>query len=133
MDQINVGMYELGYENVELYLREGHGGEFYLNPEKALPQIKLGGFHITWEDLYTALLHETIEFALTREGHRYIGSRYLGNDSGAFLFWFNHSEFSDVCAKAAEFITLAEKDLRIAWLKFKIKHKIKPDDMVKVT
>ena len=32
MKQVIVGTYEMGYEKVQLVLREGHGGEFYLLP-----------------------------------------------------------------------------------------------------
>lgn len=132
MDQTIVGVYELGYENIQLVLREGRGGEFYFNPDKDIPRIKIGGDYTLWQDLYTVLLHEVSEFALTRGGYRYSGSQDLSMDTGAFLFIFSHAQFADSCAKAAEFLVSCHKDLRNAWIKHKIKYHIKNDTMEKI-
>lgn len=132
MEQIIIGVYDLGYENVQLVLREGHGGEFYTNPEKTLPRIKIGGDYPDWQDIQTVLLHEALEFALTRGGHRFADSQDLSNDLAAFVFHFSHSEFSDCCAKAAEFMTLSYTDLKTAWLKWGLKRKLKKSNTVPV-
>ena len=43
MTQVIVGVYTMGYEDVEIVLREGTGGEFYNCPGKGqIPRIKIG-------------------------------------------------------------------------------------------
>lgn len=118
-----IGTYELGYDNVRLFLVKGRSGNFSLNPGKQLPCITIGGEYAKWSDLYNILLHEAMEFALTRGGHRYANTQDLSCETGAFLFMFTHAQYSDCCAKASEFLVSCHKDLKIAWVKFKIQHK----------
>ena len=128
-----IGTYELGYENVDLYLMDGRGGSLRFTPdEKALPRIALGGAYSDWQDIYTVLMHEAMEFALTRGGCRYGDSQDLSNDTGAFVFFLTHTQFADVCSKATEFMVACHKDLHKAWIKYKIKHKMKSRAMVTV-
>lgn len=43
MKQKIVGTYYAGHQQIQLVIREGDGGEFFLNPERgSLPRIKLG-------------------------------------------------------------------------------------------
>lgn len=133
MSETYIGTWELGYENIDLYMREGRGGSFQFTPEpKALPRIVVGGSYLKWQDLYTVIVHETMEFALTRGACRYCESQDLSNDTAAFVFMFNHTQFADACAKATEFMVACHKDLRTAWIKHKIKHKVKPKTTVVV-
>ena len=55
MKQKVIGVFELGYENVQLVLREGIGGEFYLFPEDTIARIKVGGDHGDWRDVANCL------------------------------------------------------------------------------
>jgi len=122
---VEVGVYELGYDNIRLIISSGRSGKFSLNPNKTIPCIIVGGEYVKWEDFYAVVLHEALEFALTRGNCRYINTQDLSCDSGAYVFACTHSQFSDCCAKAAEFLATSHKDLRLAWLRFKIEHKIK--------
>jgi hypothetical protein len=129
----SVGVFELGYENVELFIKDKRGGSFQFTPEsQSLPRIIVGGSYTKWQDVYTVLVHETVEFALTRGACRYSESQDLSNDTAAFVFMFNHSQFADACAKAAEFMVACHQPLHRAWVKHKIKFKIGKPEMVKV-
>ena len=51
MKQIIVGIYSVGFEDVEIVLREGTGGEFFNCPEKGhCPRIKIGADVSNWTD-----------------------------------------------------------------------------------
>lgn len=133
MESIKVGTWELGYENVELFIKEGRDGSFQFTPNpKEMPRIILGGNYVEWQNIYTILIHETMEFALTRGACRYSESQDLSNDTAAFVFMFNHSQFADACAKAAKFIVACHNDLKKAWIKHKIFYKIGKPEMVEV-
>ena len=131
--EVEVGIYELGYDNVRLFIMPGRAGHFSLNPDKEQPLIKIGGEYTKWQDFYAVALHEAMEFALTRGNHRYAGSQDLSCDSGGFLFMCSHAQFSDCCVKAAEFLATSYKDLRLAWIRFKIHNHIKEEKYCSVS
>ena len=124
MKQKIVGIYEMGYMAIELVAREGTGGEYYTIPEHGhIPRIKLGMDHTQWRDVVDVLLHETLEFAIdTKNGRlRPTYDTTLGHDN--FVFLLTHPQFSDMCAKVAEFITTALPDLAAVWKKWKKRSK----------
>lgn len=127
---IKIGTYEIGYNNVQLVLSPGRSGSFNLNPGKEIAVIKIGGEHVKWQDLYSVLLHEVLEFALTRENCRYVGTQDLSCETGAYVFAHSHAQFANCCAQAAEFLTECYKDLKLTWIRFKITNKIGRPDMV---
>ena len=130
--EVEVGIFELGYDNVRLFIMPGRSGNFSFTPDKQIPTIKLGGAYVKWQDFYAVALHEVMEFTLTREGHRYVGTQDLSCASEAYKFMFTHAQFSDCCAKAAEFLAISYKDLRLAWIRYKIEHHIKEDNYCSV-
>lgn len=132
MTEVNVGIYELGYDNVQLILSPGRSGSFSLNPNKSMPCIRVGGEYTKWQNFYAVLLHEAFEFALTRKGCRYVDTQDLSCETGAFVFSLSHAQFSDCCAMASEFLTSCHKDLKVAWIKNKIANKIGLSNMVTV-
>ena len=116
MKQAIVGTYEFGYENVQLVLREGIGGEFYVLPgDINYPRIKIGADQAHWKALVTVLLHETMEFAYTRIGARYAPSEELGRDHAAYFFILTHPQLSESCGRAADFLANCLPDLDQAW------------------
>lgn len=120
MKQVIIGIYEIGYDQVELILREDTGGEFYLIPEKgSIPRIKVGADYEKWQDVVTVLLHESYEFMIDRLQGRYTLYNDLSNDHGAYTFVFDHVTFSDVCARVSEFISKALPDLEKKWNEWK--------------
>jgi len=113
-----IGVFDIGYENVQLVLREGTGGEFHLYPEKTVARIKVGAEQESWKKLVAVLHHEVFEFALTRANCRYLCREDISGDHSAYKFFFDHPTFSEVCAKASEFIVEALPLLEKEWKKW---------------
>lgn len=119
LKQVIVGVYSFGYEDIELVLREGDGGEFYNCPGKGeIPRIKIGADSKQWRDILSIFLHEAFEFTFNRLGCRYSDSYDMGNDSASYLFVASHIKFSDACARVGEGIATALPDLSRAWVKW---------------
>lgn len=110
-DQL-IGVYDIGSENVRLVVREGIGGEFGIYPS---PTIWIGIQPKNWSLVWESLLHETTEFVAFRMHARYSPDNCMTSDHGAYFFAFNHSTFSDICAKVAIFTVPALPMLRTAW------------------
>ena len=120
MNQVVIGTYELGYERVELVLREGIGGEFYFIPgDINCPRIKIGADQESFWKLISVLYHEVEEFALARLGCRYEPADQVGNDIHSYTFIISHVQFSNMCAMTADYITRCLEDLTNAWNKWK--------------
>lgn len=121
MRQKIVGVYELGYEQVQLVIREGTGGEFWFLPETGkVPRMKIGA-DAEWKAVVAALLHESFELAMCRKGVRWLPDPNLGNDHASYLFVLTHPQFSDACAMASEYLVASLPDLAKAWRKWKKK------------
>lgn len=119
-----IGVYECGYEQIELVLREGTGGEFYYIPENgALPRIKVGADYGKWSEVVAVLLHEVFEFCMDRARCRFDPSSDVGHDHSAYLFVMNHPIFHDCCERSSEFMTSALPDLAKEWNRWKGKKK----------
>ena len=120
LKQTVVGIYEIGYEEVEVVFRDGQGGEFYVYPEKGhCARMKIGADQERWDELVAVLLHEAFELVADRLKCRYRAFNDISRDTGAFTFMFSHSDFSDICAKSAEFMARAMPDASAAWKKWK--------------
>ena len=120
MKQVIVGIYEAGYEQAQLVLREGTGGEFYTIPESgSIPRIKIGADYDKWGEVVMVLLHEVEEMILTRLSCRYECCNDMARDHAAYLFSMRHTQFSDLCAKTSEYITACLPDLAVAWKKWR--------------
>lgn len=127
MKQVIVGTYEIGYDQVEIVLRDGDGGEFYLIPEKGrVPRINIGADHTDWRDVVAVLLHEAFEFALERLRCRYIRTDLVVNDHNGYLFIVDHITFSESCQRVAELISVALPDLAREWERW---HKPQEDEI----
>lgn len=119
MKQVIVGLFQFGYETVEIVLRDGTGGEFYSCPEMGRsPRIKVGADG-KWGDVVRILLHELLELAMFRQGCRYEVSGDVGQDMGAYVFMFTHAQFSNIQARAAEAIVLSLPAVSTAWRKWR--------------
>ncbi len=124
MKQKIIGIYETGYEQVELILREGYGGEFYNIPEigkNKLPRLKVGAEATKWEDIVAVLVHEIDEYVLTKLRCRFDRSLDISRDHAAYLFVLDHPTFSEKCARTGDFLAHAMPDLKKAWKKWKKK------------
>ena len=108
-----VGSYFCGFESVELVLREGYGGEVFFTEKGSIARMALGGEQ-DWEDCFVSLLHETFELLFDRIKCRFNPCNDMSRSTDSYLFVANHSAFSDVCAKAGEFINTCLPDLKKA-------------------
>lgn len=119
-----IGTYPIGHINVDLLAWPNRvGGEFYFAPTPSdLPRIRIGLDDANWDECLSTLLHEVLEFALTQRHLRFQHSGDLNNDQADYRFFFDHSQFGDVCSDAAQFLLRAFPDVADAYNK---KHKKK--------
>jgi len=114
MKQITVGTYKMGYEKIELVIREGLGGEFYFLPgDINYPRIKIGADQDDFWRIIDVLIHELSEFASARLGCRYNPEDTVGKDHHAYTFIMSN-------AMIADFICRAWSDIEKAWKLWKI-------------
>ena len=117
----SIKVLQLGFENVELFVDKGtSGGRFRVSPlltsKSKLPNIVIGidaGISV----VITTLAHEAFEFSATRMQCRYDPSLDVSLDNGSVFFAFNHSQFSQIIAGAAEFIYKATPLIIREWEK----------------
>ena len=120
MKQKIIGTYPLGYEQIQLVLREGTGGEFFTLPEDGkIPRIKIGADNNYWWETVELLLHEVNEFCMMRLACRYNQSNSVLRDHSNYLFVMTHVQFGECCARSAELLAKALPDLGKAWNKWK--------------
>jgi len=121
MKQSLLGVYPLGYENIDVFLMpHSTGGEFYLCPSAIdRARIKIGLDYHTWSEVVAVTLHEALEFALTRKDLRFSQTSKLMQDSGDYLFVMTHPQFHQACCHVAEFLASALPDLAKAYSKAK--------------
>ncbi len=116
--QIIVGIYEAGWEQIELVLREGTGGEFYFIPEEGInkvPRIKIGADHDKWQMIFEVYLHEIDEYVMSKMGLRYRPSNNISNNHDDYVFQMTHTQFAEKNARVAEFICDSAYDLNKVW------------------
>jgi hypothetical protein len=118
--QVVVGTYEMGYECVQLVLREGNGGEFWMVPgDIDCPRIKIGADQEHWKFLLVCLLHEAGELAAARLKCRYTQTEDVAGDVHSYFFNMTHPQFSEMQGLVAEFVANCWDDLGKAWKKWK--------------
>lgn len=111
-----IGIYEIGWEKVQIALREGVGGEFYFFPDDiACSEIVIGADSPTWDKILARLLHETQEYSAARLQVRYFPREGLSGDLHAYLFVMTHPQFSEICSMAADCIYRCYDDLKKGW------------------
>lgn len=120
MKQVIVGNYYMGPESVEIVFREGGGGELYPTPELGhIARIKIGADNDAWGGILRVLLHEVMELAFLRVNCRYDSDNNLGNAHDSYLFVAKHADFTEVCARAAEFMSACLPDFEQAWKEYR--------------
>ncbi len=124
MKQKVVGQYYIGYEFVEIVLRKGDGGEFWVTPERGhIPRIKIGADVKHWKDIVVVLLHEATELVLCRLKCRYTCKDDMGSSHSSYLFSLDHGQFCDTMARIGDLITDCLLPLHKEWKKWKKKAK----------
>ena len=123
--EIFIDEFDIGHENVELFVNDSAGGEFVTNPKS---QIRIGIAPPDWSFVYQTILHEAMEYAAFRAQARFSPDYDLSGDCGSFMFVMDHSRFSNVCGRAAQFMVGAVPAIRAVWEVFhapKTKGKLK--------
>lgn len=112
-----VGIYELGYEKVALVVNpNAKGGSFnFCDPKLGVSRIVVGLDYLHFHHVLNVLVHEALEFALTRLGARYTPSQDLAGDMGAYHFSFGHTTLSEASFMVAEYVHEALGPLRGQW------------------
>lgn len=102
MKPIKVGTYHARFSSLDVYLREGTGGEFFTFPDNSsLPQVVVGAYtHKDWPNVVAVALHEIMEFCLLSNGCRYSPNPDESNDASGYLFVMDHNKFSEASAGA---------------------------------
>lgn len=107
MKQVVVGTFQAGYENIQLVLRSGTGGEFFFLPDgEGCPRVKVGADG-TWFQVFHWALHEIYEAVLARERARFGPSIATANNHDSYIFVMDHTKFSEVTARVADFMVAA--------------------------
>ena len=119
MKQKIVGTYYIGFDQIQVVLREGTGGEFWHCPEEgSVARMKVGADQERWEDVLSCLFHEATEFTYDKLRCRFSRSNDLSKDHSEYMFMFNHNDLSHVCACLGEFTAACLPDLSVAYKKW---------------
>jgi hypothetical protein len=114
-----VGTYVFGYDRVRVFLVGGSSGQFQLLPDdKGLPLMNIGIDHERYQDLLEVILHETQELIFARSSFRFRDAQTMSCEHSQYLFVFNHTQFSEMQARCAEFLSVALYDIHRAWKKW---------------
>ena len=112
-----LGTYELGLHRVKLFAVPGQGGRFSILPkDDVVPSIKVG-IDNEWPRVLEHLTHEALEFSYTSFDCRYVPSVDVSRDSSGYLFVCNHTQFSEIVARASEFVAHGVGSLYEYWEK----------------
>lgn len=103
--QKSLGAFFMGRKEVELFITDGADGSFYTSPERGkLPRIKVG-MQAEWRHVVMVLIHEAAEATMDDMYLRFAPSHAMSQDHADYLFSFNHPQFSEICARVADFLT----------------------------
>jgi len=112
-----LGEFELGLRRVKLIATNENGGSFTCLPKTGSAEIRVGIKTEKWHQCLSILLHEAIEFICVEMGFRFYPNLDMSKDSNRLYFFFQHSDFSEIIARAGEFIASASKVLKKVWEK----------------
>jgi hypothetical protein len=120
MRQKVLGLYPTGCDHIQLVIREGYGGEFWINPgDIKNSRIKIGADYEGWFEIMAILLHEIEELLRQKEGCRYTNDGHLSSDNGNYYFFYDHLTLSNLATKEAIFLSNCLPDLATAWKQWK--------------
>ena len=114
-----IGTFELGHEYVTLEAQKKEtGGAFKCcHADHMRPRIKVGLDYERFDKVIGCLIHESLEFALSRLQARFSPSLELAADHSSYLFSFGHVTLSEASFMVAEYVTTVMPYLREAWEK----------------
>lgn len=118
MKPMAIGEYLLGSRNVKLIAIAGtSGGSFRVTPMHGTAEILVCLGYARWMQVFQILLHETFELAMVDCNCRFAPSPDYVESHDRYLFSMTHPQFSDIAARAAEFIGACAHDLSLAYKK----------------
>jgi hypothetical protein len=117
MSERLVGVFELGWEPVEVYVDfKSSGGTFTsLEGTNKLVKMVIGVNEDNWFRVLDIIIHESTELAITRKGARYCASGTITKDHSVYLFSFSHPVFSDICCIVADFLSQVYDIIKDLW------------------
>lgn len=119
-----VGVYDLGSEPVELWIRSGRGGATSARPlEGKLARMDIGVDHDDFPDVLAVLVHEAVEYVMVRVGVEYVPFMDFSQESANRLIVETHCQHSEVCARAGIFMGVCVFDLHKAWKQWRKEQK----------
>ncbi len=118
-----LGIYDLGAETIEVYVRDGTGAEFctWSGPkgERHIASIVVGMDYSEFYRVVVNLMHEAKEMSDMRMGCRLCPDIDYARDSGGYVFMETHAQHGEVCARVGYLLTECWSDLSRAWNKWK--------------
>lgn len=118
MRQKIVGSYGMGWDQCQIVLREGDGGEFWLIPEMgSIPRIKVGADD-SWENIVGVLCHELLELIFVMQRVRFERTNITGMGHDGYVFMFDHNQFSDAVMRLGNLVSICLPDVHKVWKNF---------------
>ncbi|KKN03652.1 hypothetical protein LCGC14_1105560 [marine sediment metagenome] len=116
MKQVIVGVYDLGYQKIQLILREGTGADWQTLPKNGdVSQMSIGVDRGIWSQIFRSLMHESLELSIFLCHCRYYQNNDVSDGNDLYMMVMDHGQFGQVSAQAAEFICACQNDLSRAW------------------
>jgi hypothetical protein len=111
---------QLGLENVRLLGYMGTGGDFQMCPsDGGAGKINIGLDYDLFSSVQAILLHEVLEFLMAKGGMRSVPDPAWNVGHDAYVFHFNHPQFTELCQNAAYYVNQVTPALEEAWTKTK--------------
>jgi len=118
--KVFVGIYDIGYERVRLYLTKGSGaGTSFLPDDKGITLMEIGADQDKYRKVVASLLHEAQEMSMCRLGLSFYPYGSLNGSTANCTFVMNHEQFDECCGRSGELIVAIGADLYHAWKKWK--------------
>lgn len=115
-----VGLYRLSEHNCRLILRPGTGARFEMTPgDKGLATIYIGADEKLFLYLMESLYHEAMEFTAAEMNVRFEHTNLYSFVGDRYYFFFDHRQFSEICARSVCFVDDCQSDLKKAWREWK--------------
>lgn len=121
-----VGTYQLGFQWVDLWVDpsgDSEGSFDFLTDEKRNGRLTVGIANKDYGDALGTLLHEAIEVMADDMQVRFRHSNSYTQSSDMYTFIMDHSQFTELCARAGSFVRQCQVDFMVAHLKLHPKSK----------
>jgi hypothetical protein len=111
-----VGIYELGFARVKVFLREGTGANTSFFPKgNGIAEIRIGADRQQWGEVVGSLLHESQETCLSNMSCEYVPFQAIRRSTSNTTLFMTHEQFDESCARSGEFIAACLPALSLAW------------------